>query len=821
MKIEELLETLEENYKILANEKFPMTSRHSASRVIAQNIVEYYIATPEINKEFYASVRENWKKNQKIKREKTGEELLFEYKNSQSGKLNYLIHNKEIPYNLENGFRFIWSEASNFASHQLKGKGNEKMIEPSLIFVTEILKWFYQKHKKDATFILNLNPEEETIDQDIENSDEPDSKIKMLLKKRISRVFVFIAVCILVYWGVQSYQKSEKRKNIIEFSNIENRNRKKELTNLQESITLELLNGQKKDLSNGLITGIIALSESFKPYRYLKNNALIEQELSPERAILFKSLIKYNLGESTYEKIFSHADFSYADFSDMDLSYINMRELLMGVHGTHTEDAQLFLTTMKRPNLKRSNFDNTNLYQSTLYGNFSESKFNTATIRETSFLFSKVTDADFSKNKKEISIRVYGSDMTNSNFEDLKLNLSFSYSDLRGVSFNNSEFFKFKKNVKKELVTRSNFLFENDDNIFESVLLSGDDLMFSFESKGMEVMDNHVPGRIVLQNLPNKKNDLHGVFKFIKSHYCENQKMSNQKAPLEFVQKKNGPPKVFIHDDFEILNPEKGINRFIELWKENPSNIYHYITRTNDHYFPDSIWVEDQYQHINSNYEKVVKRDSVVYKSGKKFHFPASLLNKEKRSSITKCKLISRKSLMKSASFENCKFNDVTFYTKINNVSFRGSAFKNAEFSFSELYNIDLRGIHGELTMDDCKVDSLFVDSTFKLNFIDKKIDSLLKIKEEWVESDNKWENKKGTFKEYIEYLKKESRYNSISDFGRLGMFKKLELMKENFIFVRDSANPNRHIIRHKQYLKILQELKMLSIITKSNLEIE
>ena len=139
MKIEELLETLEENYIILGNDSLPVTSRHIASRVIIQNIVEYYISTPEIKKKFHASVRENWKKNQKIKREKTGEELLFEYKNSQSGKLNYLIHNKVVPNNLENGFRFIWNEASNFANHQLKGKGNEEMIKSSLIFATEAI----------------------------------------------------------------------------------------------------------------------------------------------------------------------------------------------------------------------------------------------------------------------------------------------------------------------------------------------------------------------------------------------------------------------------------------------------------------------------------------------------------------------------------------------------------------------------------------------------------------------------------------------------------------------------------------------------------
>ncbi len=182
MKIEELLETLEENYIILGNDNLPVTSRHVASRIIIQNIVEFYISTPEIKKKFHESVRENWKKNQIIKREKTGEELLFEYKNSQSGKLNYLIHKKVIPNNLENGFRFIWNEASNFANHQLKGKGNEEMIKPSLIFATEILKWFYNKHNKDAPFILNTK--ERNTDIKVRNSHELDSKIEIPSKKR-------------------------------------------------------------------------------------------------------------------------------------------------------------------------------------------------------------------------------------------------------------------------------------------------------------------------------------------------------------------------------------------------------------------------------------------------------------------------------------------------------------------------------------------------------------------------------------------------------------------------------------------------------------
>ncbi|MEM6319038.1 MAG: pentapeptide repeat-containing protein [Bacteroidota bacterium] len=195
---------------------------------------------------------------------------------------------------------------------------------------------------------------------------------------RLTRVGIFtlllgfIPLCIL---GIQTYILNSQNQ-LLQYQNqrldqqinLEEGNRRSSLiflmSNIMDKIGDELKNPRNRDktLSDALIGRIVSLSQALRPYRYLENDQLIAQPLSPERGQLLISLTNSNLNEATYEQIFERADFSYADLHNanfnetyiqgIQLSYANLR-------GASFKNADLEYANLEYADLRDAEFDKT------------------------------------------------------------------------------------------------------------------------------------------------------------------------------------------------------------------------------------------------------------------------------------------------------------------------------------------------------------------------------------------------------------------------------------------------------------------------------
>lgn len=75
----------------------------------------------------------------------------------------------------------------------------------------------------------------------------------------------------------------------------------------------EVMDSTKFKLSLSLIGQIAALSQAFKPYRFLDRDTLIGRPLSPERGQLLVTICGLPLDTVTLERIFDRSTFKEAD----------------------------------------------------------------------------------------------------------------------------------------------------------------------------------------------------------------------------------------------------------------------------------------------------------------------------------------------------------------------------------------------------------------------------------------------------------------------------------------------------------------------------
>lgn len=148
----------------------------------------------------------------------------------------------------------------------------------------------------------------------------------------------------------QTYlQEAERRSSLIFlFSNI--------LDKIDDELKTET--NQERELSNQLIGRIIALSEAFKPYKYLEQDSLIQGDLSPERGQLLLALVNSEISDESFNKIIAKANLSYADLRGAELNNINLSNGRL--ERANFEDASLIDANFSGAFLKESNFHNAN-----------------------------------------------------------------------------------------------------------------------------------------------------------------------------------------------------------------------------------------------------------------------------------------------------------------------------------------------------------------------------------------------------------------------------------------------------------------------------
>ena len=135
------------------------------------------------------------------------------------------------------------------------------------------------------------------------------------------------------------------------------------MSNIMDKVDEELEKDWNKDsirnLSPQLLGRIIALSLSFKPYRFWHNGKLIEKPLSPEKGQLLVALLNSKLDYHTNQSIFRKGNFenSYLEnavFPDFNLMYINLQNSYMAK--TTIGNTMLSFANLSNVDLRHSTF---------------------------------------------------------------------------------------------------------------------------------------------------------------------------------------------------------------------------------------------------------------------------------------------------------------------------------------------------------------------------------------------------------------------------------------------------------------------------------
>lgn len=200
--------------------------------------------------------------------------------------------------------------------------------------------------------------------------------------------------------------------------------------NIMDKIDEELKSNQNDDrtLSNELIGRISALSQSLKPYRYLKNDKLINQPLSPERGQLLLALVNTRLDSvHTYPLIYSETKFSRADLDEavMARAYLSNARL---------NKADFTEATLTESNFQKALLKEAELKKVVAYGaNFKSADLSKADLQSGKFNGSNFTQAILEKaNLKNAELDntiFYSAYLKNANLKNVILNKA----DLRGA----------------------------------------------------------------------------------------------------------------------------------------------------------------------------------------------------------------------------------------------------------------------------------------------------------------------------------------------------------------------------------------------------
>ncbi|MCK8479047.1 pentapeptide repeat-containing protein [Psychroserpens algicola] len=731
--------------------------------------------------------------------------LIFSDKNSV--KINALIKFYD-----ENIFD---SENNQFIS---KDSGNESSVidieNKSVSVKTE--KVFIQANE--------IKPKEEVK----ESLDSKKSPLAQELNTNYKRLIIIPILLFFGYIAFNIYSENKdielnelKKRNLIENSKIKSTSRSLELTNLINEIHKELkedyLNDKKRNLSHELISRIVSLSEKFNPYLYLRDNKVIKAPLSRERAELFINLIDLNLDYKTYDKLFQKVNFSHSDFSKLDLSNYNLSNLMTGISGGSDGDVQILITTTKRPNMSYSNFDDTILFNCDLYGDFTGSDFTKALIKETVFRFSKLSNSNFSGNK--LAMISFSSDFTNCNFKNSDIQGNFYYTDLRGSVFDGSSISSAQdyNNLNEEKVHLDNiFKYRGYSPTFYDVFLSSDDLIFDYNIEIKKVDDPEANFSKFRVNLfaeeIEERGSESGLIILKTLHKVSKNTSSSNDIVVAALRKKEKKDTILFGVDFDSESEKFDHDYFMTIWKDNPDNFYSYIIRTNDHYRNNPIHFYPGEPYLDHEYEEIdYKLDTLHNFSGKDFHFITNKsLNKQE---WYLCEQYKKKSKYNSASFRNCTFNKVHFYSKISNVSFMESTFNEVKFDYSLLYNVNFKKVKGEIYLNESiKFDSLLVDQDFKWLTYSKKTDSIQN--QQFLINGELVTLKQFIFQKNIDSLSRfdvgnERLWNSIQ---------KLKFIREVGKRVSVEKKSNSFMLRDSLFVKRYNELKKLSLKNKDRI---
>jgi uncharacterized protein YjbI with pentapeptide repeats len=503
--------------------------------------------------------------------------------------------------------------------------------------------------------------------------------------------------------------------------------------------------------------------------------------------------MQLDLPSQNCREIFDKANFSYGDFSNLDLSNIDIISLVEGLEGHHGKNAQLLITTFNRPNFKGSVFENCNLSGAKLYGDFSEADFSKATIIGTIFNWSKGVGSDFSGSERVIQI--INSDFKNANFQDNTIYGSFVDSDLRGVNFNNSSFLPY--DIYNDSFTNIKTIGDKPIDTYSKIATFHNTFFGSKEIYTRYRAFGYRPTTIdtTRENRNLAKSFLAEEYQSPDGSWTSDVEVK----PIELFLNPKQKEIAILHKDFKFIGQDYTLDKHIKHWKNQKNSFTKYAVRTNEDYYQS--YVTKGFLHYFVKDTVIKSSDTIFINSGKDFYcyryHNADVMTCPERVAIEDTPIY--------ASFENCKFYNISFSTKIKGISFKGSTFQKTYFKDSRLYDIDMTLTKGDVYFDKITlIDSILIDKMSFINRLENEKLKLLgsKIPYPIIGSEADF-NKEITFEAYL----KDDKANILP----VAIYSKTNDVKIKYALIKDMENrliikstKNQLYIKDSLYLKSL-----------------
>ena len=211
---------------------------------------------------------------------------------------------------------------------------------------------------------------------------ETTSDLIASLIKRLTRIGVMALLFALLPTTLMMYQNSllkTQNKKIQEQTYLAEATRRSAqmfiMGDVLSDINNELDTQGKTRLSNTLVGRIVGLSRAMKPYKYLVNDKLINETISPERGQLLITLCKSKINPSFFvDRILQESDFTKSELQNINLygavlrdinltkSNLSNADLLnIDAKGAIFEGANLKNADLEDANLRAANFTNADL----------------------------------------------------------------------------------------------------------------------------------------------------------------------------------------------------------------------------------------------------------------------------------------------------------------------------------------------------------------------------------------------------------------------------------------------------------------------------
>lgn len=228
----------------------------------------------------------------------------------------------------------------------------------------------------------------------------------------------------LVNRQMQLEEASRRSALVVLMSNIMDKV-DREIESQQVGLTTKQKENKKYKLSKSLIGQIAALSYSFKPYRYMDGDTLIDRPLSPERGQLLITLSLLPFDSETFELIFENALFESADLQNATLTYAYLNHI--NLNGADLSGADLSRSYFLSANLEGANLEGALL----LFSDWTEADLSGANLTGAVLHFLNLTGANltganltntYALNTNFNSAKLSNANLTEiSGFEDVNL----------------------------------------------------------------------------------------------------------------------------------------------------------------------------------------------------------------------------------------------------------------------------------------------------------------------------------------------------------------------------------------------------------------